>query len=159
MINRYKFGDTPWLIEGIEDRLKALIAEHHSNKKIAEILSEEFHLSLSRNAVIGRRQRSGLAPALPRPIPRLKSPPLVNHGNYFKFRKGPGHPSTAPKERKPKSGDHPHRCSIMELSNKTCRWPVGDPHKPNFFYCGAPEADSRARRPYCPEHNEMAWRK
>jgi GcrA cell cycle regulator len=41
------------------------------------------------------------------------------------------------------------RRSLLELSNDTCRWPVGDPERPGFFFCGAvPLPD----KPYCAAH-------
>ena len=44
------------------------------------------------------------------------------------------------------------RCSLMQLTDKTCRFPVGYPGSPDFFFCGAlPRDDS----PYCTGHH---WR-
>lgn len=48
------------------------------------------------------------------------------------------------------------RKTLVELTNETCRWPVGDPHEPGFFFCGNPSADNQAGRPYCPWHTNMA---
>src|SRR5450755_157735 len=28
------------------------------------------------------------------------------------------------------------RCSILELNESTCRWPIGDPSTVDFFFCG-----------------------
>lgn len=41
------------------------------------------------------------------------------------------------------------RKTLHELTSKTCRWPVGDPRKPGFFFCGA---EPHAHWPYCNEH-------
>jgi GcrA cell cycle regulator len=47
------------------------------------------------------------------------------------------------------------RCSLLELSSRRCRWPVGDPACPDFFFCGAkPVAD----KPYCAAHCARAYR-
>lgn len=46
------------------------------------------------------------------------------------------------------------RCSIMDLSEATCRWPVGDPQSSDFFYCGAAPLKGR---PYCPAHCMRAY--
>lgn len=43
-----------------------------------------------------------------------------------------------------------------ELQNQHCRWPVGEPGKFGFFFCGAPEADLQDRRPYCRTHTQRA---
>ena len=43
--------------------------------------------------------------------------------------------------------------SIMELTDKTCRWPMGDPGQPGFSYCGLPPwPPSR----YCPYHLDVS---
>ena len=44
--------------------------------------------------------------------------------------------------------------SILELSEKTCRWPIGDPKDPAFGYCGA---IVHPTFPYCPGHVVMAF--
>jgi GcrA cell cycle regulator len=54
--------------------------------------------------------------------------------------------------------DVPHwqRCSLLELSSSTCRWPVGDPARPDFFFCGA---DPLEGKPYCAAHWTRAYQK
>lgn len=47
------------------------------------------------------------------------------------------------------------RVSFMDLSEHTCRWPVGEPGTPEFFFCGAAPFESR---PYCPLHCARAYR-
>src|SRR5262249_34140964 len=46
------------------------------------------------------------------------------------------------------------RVSLLELSEDTCRWPVGDPGHPDFFYCGAVPLEGR---PYCSAHCARAY--
>ena len=41
---------------------------------------------------------------------------------------------------------------IGELSDCDCAWPLGDPMKEDFRYCGAPKADRR----YCASHAKMS---
>lgn len=45
------------------------------------------------------------------------------------------------------------RLSMMELTDKTCRWPIGDPAKPDFWFCGHP---TEPDKPYCGPHNKIA---
>jgi GcrA cell cycle regulator len=46
------------------------------------------------------------------------------------------------------------RKTLLELTADTCRWPVGDPASPDFFFCGArPFSGS----PYCPCHAGRAY--
>jgi GcrA cell cycle regulator len=44
--------------------------------------------------------------------------------------------------------------SILELNERTCRWPIGDPKDPAFGYCGAA---SHPGFPYCAGHVAMAF--
>lgn len=44
--------------------------------------------------------------------------------------------------------------SILELTEKHCRWPVGDPKDPGFGYCGA---GAYQAHPYCAEHVAIAF--
>lgn len=46
------------------------------------------------------------------------------------------------------------RLSLMELTEKTCKWPVGDPATPNFWFCGLPV---QAGKPYCEAHVGVAF--
>ncbi|SMY08633.1 GcrA family cell cycle regulator [Flavimaricola marinus] len=46
------------------------------------------------------------------------------------------------------------RLSLMELTEKTCKWPVGDPATPDFWFCGLP---TQAGKPYCEAHVGVAF--
>jgi len=46
------------------------------------------------------------------------------------------------------------RRSLLELSDEVCRWPVGDPARPDFFFCGAPV---HIGKPYCADHCARAY--
>ena len=46
------------------------------------------------------------------------------------------------------------RCTIFDLTESTCRWPVGDPGKGDFFYCGS---RSKTGLPYCAYHSRIAY--
>lgn len=48
------------------------------------------------------------------------------------------------------------RRTILELTEATCRWPIGDPGSKEFFYCGG-AADNTAMRPYCNHHHRVAY--
>lgn len=49
------------------------------------------------------------------------------------------------------------RKTLLELTNKTCRWPHGRPGTSKFFFCGAPEADLEKGVPYCARHMRRAY--
>ncbi|ATP11754.1 hypothetical protein BHOIPH791_05690 [Bartonella henselae] len=44
--------------------------------------------------------------------------------------------------------------NLLQLSENTCRWPVGDPLSPDFHFCGA---DSGENSPYCAFHAKIAF--
>ena len=48
----------------------------------------------------------------------------------------------------------PQRRTLLELSGQTCRWPVGDPAFPDFFFCGGATHDAH---PYCRDHCARAY--
>lgn len=47
--------------------------------------------------------------------------------------------------------------ALMDLTNRTCRWPIGDPGAADFRFCGAHGADNASARPYCARHLRMAY--
>ncbi|ASM71287.1 MULTISPECIES: GcrA family cell cycle regulator [Roseobacteraceae] len=46
------------------------------------------------------------------------------------------------------------RLSLMELTERTCKWPVGDPATEDFWFCGLPV---QAGKPYCEAHVGVAF--
>ncbi|SHH37704.1 GcrA cell cycle regulator [Cognatiyoonia sediminum] len=46
------------------------------------------------------------------------------------------------------------KLSLMELTEKTCKWPVGDPATDDFWFCGLPV---QAGKPYCEAHVGVAF--
>ena len=46
------------------------------------------------------------------------------------------------------------RCSLIELTDSKCRWPIGDPGMPDFFFCGGKPAEGL---PYCAHHARIAY--
>jgi hypothetical protein len=45
---------------------------------------------------------------------------------------------------------------VVDLTDKMCRWPIGEPHEASFTFCGAQGA-SFPTEPYCPKHAEVAY--
>jgi len=46
------------------------------------------------------------------------------------------------------------RISLMELTEKTCKWPVGDPATDDFWFCGL---GVQQGKPYCEAHVGVAF--
>ncbi|MBV1925571.1 MAG: GcrA cell cycle regulator [Rhodobacteraceae bacterium] len=46
------------------------------------------------------------------------------------------------------------KISLMELTERTCKWPVGDPATEDFWFCGLPV---KSGKPYCEAHVGVAF--
>ena len=46
------------------------------------------------------------------------------------------------------------RRTLLELTEETCRWPIGDPGSADFFFCGGQTATGL---PYCAYHSRVAY--
>ncbi|RNF36201.1 GcrA family cell cycle regulator [Paracoccus methylarcula] len=46
------------------------------------------------------------------------------------------------------------KLSLMELTERTCKWPIGDPATDKFWFCGLP---SQPGKPYCEAHVGVAF--
>ena len=46
------------------------------------------------------------------------------------------------------------RLTLMELTERTCKWPIGDPATDDFWFCGLP---SQQGKPYCEAHVGVAF--
>lgn len=46
------------------------------------------------------------------------------------------------------------RRTLMELNSVMCRWPIGDPQTPEFFFCGG---HAEPGKPYCIGHQRRAY--
>ncbi|WBU64000.1 GcrA family cell cycle regulator [Paracoccus aerodenitrificans] len=46
------------------------------------------------------------------------------------------------------------KLSLMELTERTCKWPIGDPATEKFWFCGLP---AQAGKPYCEAHVGVAF--
>ncbi len=153
-----------WTDERVE-LLKKLWSEGLSASQIAG----EFG-GITRNAVIGKVHRLGLsgrakAPSSSAPRQRkprapaqfIRPPRPMTRGNTALA------PRSAPLfevevEAEPELVDNVipmgQRCTILQLTEATCHWPVGDPGSPDFFFCGGKSANGL---PYCAHHSRIAY--
>ena len=46
------------------------------------------------------------------------------------------------------------RLTLMQLTERTCKWPIGDPATDDFWFCGLPCV---AGKPYCETHVAVAF--
>jgi hypothetical protein len=128
-----------WDTDGLIDRLVTLYTGGQFDcRSIANTLSAEFGVTVTKNAVIGKSRRLEL-PLMTRPViargptrKRIRSKPTP-HSNY-NFNPPP------------RTG-----ISIYDLNNCTCRYPL-EGAGPPFLFCGLFCDDDC---PYCPEHCEL----
>jgi GcrA cell cycle regulator len=46
------------------------------------------------------------------------------------------------------------RLSLLQLTERTCKWPLGDPATDDFYFCGL---QSQPGKPYCEDHVAVAF--
>ena len=157
-----------WTDEKVE-RLKQHWMEGWSASKIARLLGE----GLTRNAVIGKVHRLGLAGRAKSPdsglsVPRPAPPPVVHRAAARRLAaaspritRGATALAVAPEalsEAEPEVFESvvvpmSLRVTIVELKEAMCRWPLGDPASSEFRYCGSPASSG----PYCAYHGGLAY--
>ena len=134
-----------WTDERVE-QLKQLWADGLSASQIARQLG-----GVTRNAVIGKVHRLGLAgratPARadrprtqiarravrPRPLPMIQVPIV---------------------EKEPLIDEHGRKTTVLTISDRLCKWPIGDPSMADFHFCGHPP---KVGSPYCDAHCVKAF--
>ena len=130
-----------WTDEKVE-KLKELWTKGHTASQIAAELGDT-----TRNAVIGKAHRLDLEAR----APSKYSGASVSKENK-QIRRGP-----APTSRKAKfqsilldkNFEPENPKSLEELTDTTCKWPIGHPNEEKFYFCGRkPEGEF----PYCKLH-------
>src|SRR2546423_985051 len=149
-----------WTDERVE-LLKKLWADGLSASQIAAELG-----GITRNAVIGKVHRLGLSgrakspsSASPRPRKTRAHPHMLRAARPVMR----GNTALAPVydydvDAEPEHIDNVipigQRRSILELTEETCRWPIGDPGGADFFFCGAQPPPGL---PSCEYHSRIAY--
>ncbi len=100
-------------------------------------------------------------PSQPLPNPTPDLPKIVSVGPGGFLRQGPGDqqapiPPAPPRRLVPAkpSPDIADKTSLLDLSEKVCRWPMGHPGEPDFHFCGE---KVNPGFPYCVEHCGRAY--
>jgi len=101
---------------------------------------------VTRNAVIGKAHRLKLSNRISPIQQNVKTParsvPTIKPMKAVK-------PVAAPKTPFKIKG-----IKLVDLRERMCRWPLGDPKEADFIFCGH---DNIAGLPYCPEHARLAY--
>ncbi|MCL6705611.1 GcrA family cell cycle regulator [Pseudomonas sp. R2.Fl] len=162
-----------WTDERVE-KLKKLWSEGLSASQIAAQLG-----GVSRNAVIGKVHRLNLpgrvkAGGTSSAARATKRPAAPQRSSTFNSRPAPTRTiarasgATLLKEEIEFDGmEETHfspstdvivpisrRLALTELTERTCKWPIGDPIKDDFHFCGCEAQDSS---PYCAYHAKLAY--
>lgn len=100
-------------------------------------------------------------PSQPMPNPSSDMPRIVSVGPGGFLRQGPGEqqapiPPAPPRRLVPAkpSPEIADKTSLLDLSDKVCRWPMGHPGEPDFHFCGQAVNPGF---PYCVEHCGRAY--
>ncbi len=145
---------SPWTPERIE-QLRNCVSSGLSCSQIAA------EIGVTRNAVIGKIHRLGLAPGRPAAAPGRSCPPRAPRPRSSPQRRFlrltfAQSPSLAGDDAAPHEAiDATQRCSLTELAQGKCHWPIGDPCAADFAYCGNEAVGGLS---YCAGHARMAYR-
>lgn len=101
------------------------------------------------------------AQSQPMPSPSADLPKIVSVGPGGFLRQGPGDqqapiPPAPPRRLVPAkpSPEIADKTTLLDLSDKVCRWPMGHPGEPDFHFCGQ---QVNPGFPYCVEHCGRAY--
>jgi GcrA cell cycle regulator len=148
--------------------LKKMWGEGQSASQIAKELG-----GVTRNAVIGKVHRLGLsnrtATAAPAAAPaaaakpEAKAKPAAKPAAAAKIIPAgqPLPPQPSANEISPEAlakvsevEKKSKKIGLMDLTERTCKWPVGDPATDDFWFCGLPVQQGK---PYCEAHVGVAF--
>jgi GcrA cell cycle regulator len=148
--------ETSWTTERVE-QLRTCVAAGMTCSQIAA------EIGVTRNAVIGKIHRMGLSTAGHKPAGIAKG--IAKRMRPARARGAPTRlarmlramaaqmAAVAPIETMTVVASA--RCSLLELASGKCRWPLSDPGKADFGFCGN---DAIAGISYCLGHARLAYR-
>jgi GcrA cell cycle regulator len=157
--------DTFWTDERVE-RLEQMHAKGHTTGEIA------IELGTTRNSVIGkltrlrkhqRRRRDIIPKAPPSTMPRQRENDyslgsMMARLNAGSLPRPAPKPVSKPRPARPEPAEplSATRCTIMELTSKTCSWPLFEGREAfhEKFYCGGQTIEGTS---YCGHHSKIAF--
>ena len=140
--------------------LKKMWGEGQSASQIAKELG-----GVTRNAVIGKVHRLGLSNRAggggAKPAAKEKAAPKPKAAAAPTPAGQPQPPQPSANEISPEAlakvneiEKKAKKLSLMELTERTCKWPVGDPATEDFWFCGLAV---KPGKPYCEAHVGVAF--
>ena len=147
-----------WTDERIE-LLKSHFAAGLSCREIA------YDIGVSRNAVIGKLSRLNLTRGAIRSERRTEHKARRQKAGSRQARQANPrqqyamlaeiYPDTVDRGLIEEPIDEGNRCSLLELEENRCRWPINTPGDADFCFCGNASPDGQS---YCPGHSRLAYR-
>jgi GcrA cell cycle regulator len=152
-------------MEWSSERIEQLRALWHDGLSASQIAT---HLGgITRNAVIGKAHRLGLtgrpSPIKNRPAgtprPRPARRPRVEAAPPAAAPRMVARPAVAPQRQveirpSPIEVEDVPGATILTLTDRICKWPIGDPRHSDFHFCGRASAEGL---PYCADHARRAY--
>jgi len=147
-----------------DDRVEQLKKLWESGLSASQIAAELGNIT--RNAVIGKVHRLGLSGRAKSPssaAPRQRKVRAPQHMMRISRPMSRGNTALAhayevEAEPDPIAIDNVvpmnQRRTLLELTEDTCHWPVGDPGSTEFFFCGG---KALGGLPYCAHHSRVAY--
>jgi GcrA cell cycle regulator len=126
----------------------------------ASQIAEQLGEGISRNAVIGKAHRLGLK-ARPSPVKggeamvaEVVAASVAAPVAASRAAAAPRPPAPVIRKPRPIVATKPAKTSLLDLSEKVCKWPIGHPGESDFHFCGKP---SNVGFPYCNDHCLLAY--
>jgi GcrA cell cycle regulator len=128
--------------------------------------SEEIKATVAKPQPAPAPQAAPVAPAAATAAPATDAPPapqprIISVGPGGFLRQGPGDqqqpiPPAPPRRLVPAkpSPEIADKTSLLDLTEKICKWPIGHPGEPDFHFCGD---KVNPGFPYCVEHCGRAY--
>mgnify|MGYP001311320157 CR=1 FL=1 len=127
-----------------EEKLRQYWKKGHSGSQIASMLGD----NTTRNAVIGKAHRLKLEARTSSKKSEGKINTEKNNSPEIKTQKL-GRKARFKALLLDKNFEQENPKKLEELTDETCRWPLGHPHEENFYFCGRKPMD---KFPYCKLH-------
>lgn len=175
--SKVRRGSSIWdRVPGLIEDLKKFSLERMSASLVAGKLNSKYGTKISRNAVIGKQTRLGLARAHSQGakadrVNRGLALPSSGHPRTPRTETAPAKPSTgSPKAPRPSTqkilAAEPYtvrtdippavaRKSLAQLGEDECKWPVGHVGEPGFGFCALPRVPGL---PYCADCCQRAYK-
>ena len=170
-----------WTDERV-DTLKRLWTEGLSASQIAKqlggvsrnaVIGKVHRLGLEGRAAKAPKAPETVSPDAPEPRPAAAASP----DNVTPLRPADPPPGAAAPEPEPLRADNdtgatafedvtdddaeseivvpvPRKLKLVQLTERTCKWPIGDPMHDDFHFCGH---EAEEGRPYCEYHSSLAF--